>query len=133
MYDFGVGREQLIEKYNAYVTLLLGLISSPGEGQVQPSVNDADRLGPIGQKDSKTLMDRLNKAAGVLNINAHKQCSVSLRHVFPFRWSDSLSIKPFNDPSLDRVDAGNDIIGLTINFGIALMKRASMLSAKESN
>merc|ERR1711976_123434 len=134
MYDFGCGREQLMEKYNAYVPLLLGLVSSPAEGQIQPNkVNDADKLGPIGQQDSKTLMDRLNKAAGVLNINANKQCGVCMRHVFPFRWSDSLSIKPFNDPSLDRVDAANDLIGCTINLGIALQKRASALSAKESN
>jgi len=134
MYDYGVKRESLRQKYDRYFELLQGLYSSPLGGDVVKKVTDANKLGPIGATDgNKSLMDKLNDKVGVLKVNAHKQCSVSLRHVFPFRWTDSLSIKPFTDPSLDRVDAGNDLIGLTINFGIALMKRASMLSAKESN
>jgi len=132
-YDYGVNREALRQKYNRYVELLLGLISSPGDNETQ-QVTNADKLGPIGAKDgNKTLFDKLNDKVGVLKINSHKQCSVSLRHVFPFRWTDSLSIKPFQDPSLDRVDAANDLIGQSVNLGIALMKRASMCSAKESN
>merc|ERR1711976_85339 len=134
MYDYGVNRESLRQKYDRYFELVQGLYSSPGAGEQVKKVTDANKLGPIGATDgNKSLIDKLNDKVGVLKVNAHKQCSVSLRHVFPFRWTDSLSIKPFNDPSLDRVDAANDIIGLTINFGIALMKRASMLSAKESN
>ena len=120
--------------YNRYVELLLGLISSPSDGEGPQQVTNADKLGPIGAKDgNKTLMDKLNDKVGVLKINSHKQCSVSLRHVFPFRWTDSLSIKPFSDPSLDRVDAANDLIGQTVNLGIALMKRASIGCWKRRN
>merc|ERR1711936_696685 len=61
-----------------------------------------ERLGPIGAK----------------NGNANKVFQ-SMRYVFAFRWSDSLEV----NKSIDRVDATNDLVGITLNLAIAISKR----------
>merc|ERR1711976_256494 len=140
MYDYGVNRETLRQKYDRYFELVQGLYSSPGAGEGVKKVTDANKLGPIGATDgNKSLIDKLNDKVGVLKVNAHKQCSVSLRHVFPFRWTDSLSIKPFNDPSLDRVDARvlscyalqckAETLEVTIARGIALEHKENLIAS----
>merc|ERR1712178_111953 len=68
MYDYGVNRESLRQKYDRYFELVQGLYSSPGAGEQVKKVTDADKLGPIGATDGnkRGLMDKLNDKVGVL-------------------------------------------------------------------
>merc|ERR1711879_166962 len=67
-HNFCVSHHELVNKYNSYVTLLLGLVNAPDRGD-----KTVERLGPIGARNG--------------NANTVFQ---SMRYVFAFRWSDSL-------------------------------------------